>query len=53
MAQDTLEASVAPDTWANVMMILDELHTILKEVLADAITSEAAERIALNHQAPP
>jgi uncharacterized protein (TIGR04255 family) len=53
MAQDTLEASVAPDTWPNVTIILDELHTILKKVLADAITSEAAERIALNYQAPP
>ncbi len=51
MAQDSIEASAAPDNLNKTEEILDQLHAILKDVLADALTAEAANRIALHsHQ---
>ncbi|POR40514.1 TIGR04255 family protein [Methylobacterium sp. V23] len=48
MVQDTLKPSAPLESAEGAHSTLDEMHTILKLVLADAITGEAADRIALN-----
>lgn len=48
MAQDTLEVGGAEGSVSVRGSTLDEMHTILKEVLANAITPVIADRISLN-----
>lgn len=48
MAQETLGQAVSPSDAAGALPNLDFMHHILKQALADVITDEAAERIALN-----
>ena len=51
MAQDTLDEGLSPNDTAGMVSTLDELHTILKAVVGDVITAEAADRISLNARA--
>jgi len=50
MAQDTVNAEKI-QTSAAIEPILDEMHGVLKGVLADVITDEAARRISLDPEA--
>ncbi|TXN41415.1 hypothetical protein FV232_19770 [Methylobacterium sp. WL30] len=48
MVQDTPRPGAPLESAAAIYSTLDEMHTILKVVLADAITDAASDRIALN-----
>jgi uncharacterized protein (TIGR04255 family) len=48
MSQDRVEPKSSPTTLVHAASTLDDLHTLLKVVLGDVISSEMAERISLN-----
>lgn len=48
MVQDTMSPSAPFETIDGAYSTLEEMHTILKVVLADAITGAAADRISLH-----
>lgn len=50
MVQDTFDRDHALETTEHAVSTTDEMHTILKDVLTNVITTEIAERISLNHQ---
>lgn len=52
MAQDTLPPEPAITETPGALSTLDDLHATLKEVFADVITSEAADRISLLSKDP-
>ena len=53
MARDTYEDGGSPETFGEALSTLNQMHSILKNVLTDAITSETARRISLNDQVAP
>jgi hypothetical protein len=48
MAQETFVREASPGTYVDAQSTLGTLHTILKDVLADVIAPDMAERIRLN-----
>ena len=52
MTQDTFAPDKSPAHAREIISTLDEMHTILKSVLADVITDQAARRISLNARTP-
>lgn len=53
MAQDTVAQERLSNSASDLESTLDEMHTILKELLADVITDETANRISLKTQTVP
>lgn len=51
MARDTFDDTKSLETIQEALSTMDEMHTILKDVLTNAITDQIADRISLNGQA--
>jgi hypothetical protein len=52
MGQDTMDTP-SPLASSDTVAVVNDLHSILKEVLGDVILSEMAERIGLNGNVGP
>jgi uncharacterized protein (TIGR04255 family) len=53
MAQDSIEESHSPSNAVGTTSTVDEMHAILKQVLADVISDKAAQRISLGPGGSP